>query len=54
MKKRIEKRSYPVSSLREAVLNAIIHRDYAFSGSTLINIYDDRIEIVSLGGLVKG
>ena len=36
------------------MLNSIVHRDYDYSGSTLINIYDDRIEFVSLGGLVKG
>lgn len=31
-----------------------MHRDYDYSGSTLINIYRDRIEFVSIGGLVKG
>ena len=36
------------------MLNAIVHRDYAFSSSILINIFDDRIEFVSVGGLVKG
>ena len=36
------------------MLNSIVHRDYSFSGSNLINIYDDRIEFVSLGGLVSG
>ncbi len=35
-------------------LNSIVHRDYSFSGSILINIFDDRIEFVSIGGLVKG
>lgn len=40
--------------MREALLNSIVHRDYSFSGSNLINIYDDRIEFVSLGGLVAG
>jgi ATP-dependent DNA helicase RecG len=38
----------------EALLNAIVHRDYAFSGSTLISIFEDRIEFVTIGGLVKG
>ena len=37
--------------IREAILNAIIHRDYSFSGSTIINIYIDRIEFISIGGL---
>jgi ATP-dependent DNA helicase RecG len=36
------------------LLNALVHRDYAFSSSTLISIFDDRIEFVSIGGLPKG
>jgi ATP-dependent DNA helicase RecG len=32
----------------------VIHRDYSFSGSILISIFNDRMEIVSLGGLVPG
>jgi ATP-dependent DNA helicase RecG len=51
---RIEQYDYPEEAVREAVLNAIIHRDYAFSGSIIVNIYDDRIEFVSLGGLMPG
>lgn len=51
---RIDHRDYPEEALREALLNSVVHRDYSFSGSVLINIYDDRIEFVSIGGLVKG
>jgi len=51
---RIEQFDYPEEAVREAILNAIVHRDYAFSGSTFVNIYDDRIEFVSLGGLMPG
>lgn len=51
---RVDKRDYPVEAVREALLNCIVHRDYSFSGSTLLNIYDDRMEFVSLGGLVPG
>ena len=51
---RVDTRDYPPEALREALLNAIVHRDYAFSSSTLISIFDDRIEIVSVGGLVRG
>lgn len=47
-------RSYPEEALREALLNAIIHRDYSFSADTLISVYDDRIEFVSVGGLPEG
>lgn len=52
--RREDVRDYPLAEVREALLNAIIHRDYSFTGSTLVNIYDDRIEFVSLGGLVSG
>ncbi|MCL1951918.1 MAG: putative DNA binding domain-containing protein [Oscillospiraceae bacterium] len=51
---RVEQYDYPEEALREAMLNAIVHRDYAFSGSIIVNIYDDRMEFVSLGGLVPG
>lgn len=51
---RIDRRDYPVEAVREALLNAVVHRDYAFSGSILISLFDDRMEIVSIGGLVKG
>ena len=51
---RIVRRDYPSEALREALLNAITHRDYSLSGSTLISIFDDRIEFVTLGGLVRG
>ncbi|MCM1037910.1 MAG: putative DNA binding domain-containing protein [Roseburia sp.] len=51
---RIDMRDYPVEAIREALLNAIVHRDYAFSAPTLISIFDDRMEFVSVGGLIKG
>lgn len=52
--KRVDTRDYPPEALREALFNAIVHRDYSYSGSTLISIFDDRIEFVTLGGLPKG
>jgi ATP-dependent DNA helicase RecG len=51
---RTDERDYPEDAVREALLNAIVHREYAFSGSTIINLYSDRLEIISLGGLVSG
>ncbi len=51
---RQDMRDYPLEALREALLNAIVHRDYAYSGSTLISLFDDRIEFLNIGGLVKG
>lgn len=50
---RTDKRDYPEEAVREALLNSIVHRDYSFSGSNLVNIFADRIEFVSLGGLVS-
>lgn len=52
--KRTDVRDYPEEAIREAVLNAIIHRDYGLGGYTLVSMFDDRIEIVSLGGLMRG
>lgn len=51
---RIDTRDYPEVAVREALLNTLVHRDYSFRASTLISIYDDRIEFVSIGGLLPG
>ena len=51
---RIEKQDYPTQALREALLNAIVHRDYSFSGSIIINVNDREIEFISIGGLLPG
>ncbi|MDO5540524.1 MAG: ATP-binding protein [Eubacteriales bacterium] len=51
---RIDVRDYPEIAVREALLNLLVHRDYSFSASALISIYDDRIEFVSVGGLMPG
>lgn len=51
---RIDVRDYPPIAVREALLNLLVHRDYSFSACALIGIYDDRIEFVSVGGLVPG
>jgi ATP-dependent DNA helicase RecG len=51
---REDQRDYPQEALREALLNALVHRDYSFSSSTLISIFEDRIDFISVGGLPKG
>ncbi len=51
---RVDNRDYPVEALREALLNAMVHRDYALNASTLISIFSNRLEIVTVGGLVRG
>lgn len=52
--RRIDMFDYPENALREVLINNIVHKNYSFSGSTLISIFDDRIEFLSIGGLMKG
>lgn len=51
---RVDVRDYPEIAVREALLNLLVHRDYSFSASAFISIYADRIEFVSIGGLLPG
>ena len=52
---RTDKPSFPRLAIREAILNAFIHRDYSsFSSSIAINIFPDKLEINSFGNLPKG
>lgn len=51
---RIDEYEYPKNSLRELLCNVIAHRDYEINGSNLIHIFNNKIEFLSLGGLVSG
>jgi len=52
---RVDDPLYPLEALREALANALCHRDYSSgAGSVDIATYDDRLEIVSGGGLHFG
>ena len=52
---RVEYEDYPITARREAIVNALIHRDYQILGSEIhIDMYDDRLEIVSPGGMIDG
>lgn len=52
---REEQPDYPERAVAEAVANAIIHRDYMQIGSEIhIDMYDDRLEVYSPGGMVDG
>jgi ATP-dependent DNA helicase RecG len=45
----------PYDALREAIINAVAHRDYFQRGANvMVEVYDDRIEIINPGGLPKG
>jgi len=53
--RRRELPEYPVQAVREAVINAIVHTDYAVTGMNIkVAIFDDRIEIVNPGALPFG
>jgi ATP-dependent DNA helicase RecG len=50
--KRIERYEYPPDIIREAIVNAVIHRDYSIYGACiLLAVYDNRLEVTSPGGL---
>ncbi len=52
---KIEYEDYPITARREAIVNALIHRDYQILGAEIhIDMYDDRIEIISPGGMIDG
>ena len=51
---RKERFAYPLPALREALLNAVVHRDYATASDIQIKIFDDRITIFSPGNLYGG
>jgi ATP-dependent DNA helicase RecG len=53
--RRIERPAYPPEVLREAMVNAVIHRDYLLSSTDIeLSIYSDRLEIISPGRLPNG
>lgn len=51
---REEKQDYIPANIRECIVNAVIHRDYSFSGSIIINLNDSSAEFISLGKLADG
>ena len=52
--RRHETKNYPEVAIREAVVNAFAHRDYMLHSTIKIEIFDDRMEILSLGGIPDG
>ncbi len=52
---RTDKLNFPRLAIREAILNVFIHRDYSsFSSKIAINVYPDKLQISSYGGLPRG
>lgn len=52
--RRTDRDEYPLKAVREAVLNALVHRDYSIHSENVpvrLELYRDRLEIISSGGL---
>lgn len=52
--RRADRDEYPLKAVREAVLNALVHRDYSIHSENVpvrLELYRDRLEIISSGGL---
>ncbi len=53
--RRHRRRAFPVDAIREAVVNAVVHRDYAREGTDIeVSLYVDRLEVISPGRLPNG
>ncbi|MYA15653.1 MAG: ATP-dependent DNA helicase RecG [Gammaproteobacteria bacterium] len=53
--RRRRKRAFPLEAVREAVVNAVVHRDYAREGTDIeVSLYGDRLEVISPGRLPNG
>jgi len=53
--RRQEQWTYPEDAVREAIVNALVHRDYLLSGTNIeLSIYVDRLEVISPGRLPNG
>lgn len=52
---RVEHPEYSLRAVREAIVNAICHRDYTIIGGSIsVMVYDDRLEVISHGTLPNG
>lgn len=53
--KRIDIEEYPYLAIREAIINAVAHRDYDMDTTQIyVNVYDDSVEVISPGSIPKG
>jgi len=52
--RRSDRPTYPISALREGVMNALVHREYGLSGSVIIAIVPESLRISNPGGLPDG
>lgn len=53
--RRRRRRALPHDAIREAIVNAVVHRDYAYEGTDVeVSLYADRLEVISPGRLPNG
>lgn len=52
--RREDKFDYPIKALREAIINALIHRDYFNPADVRVLVLDDRVEVISPGSFPEG
>ena len=53
--RRHRKKAFPQEAVREAIVNAVAHRDYAREGTDIeVSLYGDRLEVISPGRLPNG
>ncbi len=52
--RRIDIEEYPYSAVREAIVNAVCHRDYDIENNIFVNVFNDRIEVISPGSIPRG
>lgn len=50
--RRVEHWEVPLEALREAIVNAVVHRDYRVPSPIYVKVFDDRIEVINPGGLI--
>ncbi len=49
-----EYKTYPESAIREAILNAFLHRDFKITGRVMVKLYKNRIELTNPGNFIGG
>lgn len=49
--KRIDIEEYPYNAIREAIINAVCHRDYFVKNNIFVNVFDDWVEVISPGSI---
>ncbi len=51
---RVDIQEYPYDAIKEAIINAVCHRDYSSLNNIFVNVFDDRVEVISPGNIPDG